>query len=277
MSKIQVLCATMHQKDIYCKYKEMNIKTDAIFANQSDHFSFQEMNIDNNNVKVITTKYRGVSNNRNFALLNATSDICIFADDDITYYDDYVQQVQKAYDELPDADIILFNYSKKDGYSNDIKKIHRVRFWNFMRYGAVRITAKTKSIKKNNIVFNEMFGGGCPYCSGEDNLFLKESLYKGLKIYAYPYTLVDLQESDSSWFEGHNEKYFYDHGAFLQAGFPFLKYFLAILFYIKYKKNKLDKNNISLSKMINGIRGFKKGMTFDQWNNKTSEGEKNVR
>ena len=83
MSKIQVLCATMHQKDIYCKYKEMNIKTDAIFANQSDHFSFQEMNIDNNNVKVITTKYRGVSNNRNFALLNATSDICIFESEKI--------------------------------------------------------------------------------------------------------------------------------------------------------------------------------------------------
>ena len=35
MSRVQVLVATMHQKD-FSKLQEMNIQTDAVFANQSD-------------------------------------------------------------------------------------------------------------------------------------------------------------------------------------------------------------------------------------------------
>ena len=36
MSRVQVLVATMHQKD-FSKLQEMNIQTDAVFANQSDN------------------------------------------------------------------------------------------------------------------------------------------------------------------------------------------------------------------------------------------------
>lgn len=59
MSKLELLIATMNQQDLK-KYNEMNIKTDAIFANQADKYDYIEECIDNNKVKMITTKERGV-------------------------------------------------------------------------------------------------------------------------------------------------------------------------------------------------------------------------
>lgn len=267
-SRVEVLCATMNQKDVYIKYEDMNINTDVVFANQSDYFAFEVKNIGKNEIKIITTNYRGVGNNRNLALLNATSDICIFADDDIRYMNDYEKNIERAYDELPDADIIVFNCISQSKERKKIKKIHRVRYWNFMRYGTIRITAKTRSIKKHNLTFSELFGGGSKYCSGEDNLFLKEALDKGLKVYAYPCELLNVNEEKSTWFEGYNEKYFFDHGAWIQASFPKLKYILIFIFFLKFKIRNIDNDNISIRNMILGARGYKKDMSFIEWKNK---------
>jgi hypothetical protein len=41
MASIEVLVATMSQKDL-SKYNEMNIQTDAVFANQDDRYDYLE-------------------------------------------------------------------------------------------------------------------------------------------------------------------------------------------------------------------------------------------
>ncbi len=48
---IEVLATTMHQTDL-SKYKEMNLQTDAVLANQTDCFGYQEEIIDS------ATEYR---------------------------------------------------------------------------------------------------------------------------------------------------------------------------------------------------------------------------
>lgn len=81
---IEVLCATMHQND-FSNYYAMNIHDcDVIFANQSDEFSYQEMTVGANSVKMLTTTTRGVGKNRNLALVMASSEILLLADDDLT-------------------------------------------------------------------------------------------------------------------------------------------------------------------------------------------------
>lgn len=97
MAKIEVLVATMHQKDAGL-YKRMNLQTDAIFCNQDDRLDFVEDTMDNGcRVKMYTTNERGVGRNRNLALSSATADICMLADDDMIYVDEYEAIVLNAF------------------------------------------------------------------------------------------------------------------------------------------------------------------------------------
>lgn len=105
---IEVLCATMHQND-FSNYYAMNIHDcDVIFANQSDEFSYQEMTVGANSVKMLTTTTRGVGKNRNLALVMASSEILLLADDDLTYEPDMPQMVSAGFQCFPDADMIVF-------------------------------------------------------------------------------------------------------------------------------------------------------------------------
>jgi glycosyltransferase involved in cell wall biosynthesis len=185
MLKMQVLIATMHQQDLR-KYNEMNLHTDAVFANQADRTQYVKDIIDGNNVEMITTSTRGVGKNRNIALLYSTGDILLIADDDITYVDGYEGIVLNAFEELKDADGIVFNINTigqdPDRRKND--KISRLNFLNAFNYGAVRLAIRKRSVQREGITFNENFGGGTIYSAGEDSLFIRD-LLKHKKLYLH--------------------------------------------------------------------------------------------
>ena len=101
--------------------------------------------------------------------MRATGDICLFADDDMRYYDDYVEKVENAFYKLPHADIIVFNIYDPTSERRVISKLGKVNYFNYLRYGTVRIAVKLSSIRNNAIYFNQCFGGGTEHCHGEDN------------------------------------------------------------------------------------------------------------
>ncbi|QSX09595.1 glycosyltransferase [Alkalibacter rhizosphaerae] len=156
--KVEVLCVTMHQKDLK-KFKEMNIQTDAVFANQAEGQNYEESIIDGHRVKMITTPYRGVGNNRNMAILHSSGDILMFADDDMVYLDGYDKGVVEAFQKLPDADMIVFRYDTDSSRKMaPIEKAKRVHLWNFMRYGTVSFVVKRDSLLRKNLSFTQIFG-----------------------------------------------------------------------------------------------------------------------
>ncbi len=256
---IEVLVVTMNQTDCGL-YQKMNLQTDAIIANQSNHFDYIENTINNKKVKMITTPDRGVGKNRNIALLNATADIIIFADDDMVFVNNYEDGIIEAFEKIPNADIIIFevdinaNPDRED--KRKIDKIGRVRTYNFMRYGTYRIVARRNSIIKKNIWFSLLYGGGAPFSSGEDNLFLREALRKRLKIFKYPFKTADMIQKDSSWFEGYNERYFIDRGVLIANAFPVIKYFVSIYFAFRFKAFTNEFNVQQIFKLL--IQGIKK-------------------
>jgi glycosyltransferase involved in cell wall biosynthesis len=266
MSNLEILCTTMFQTD-FSKVLEMNIQTDVVFANQDYRNEYIEEKINGNVIKMITSAQRGVGKNRNTALLYATGDICLFADDDMVYYDDYEKGVLRAFDELEDADIIIFNCDSESERKPKVNsRISRVRSWNFMTYGTYRIAVRRESILKNNIHFTPLFGGGARYGSGEDSLFLSESLKKGLKVYTHSLFIGMVKQEESTWFNGFNEKYLFDKGAWISAAFPKLKYILLLLFTYKFKR-RTEFTYAQIYKMLlNGINGFNKCLDFDEWN-----------
>ncbi len=259
MGDIEVLIVTMN-RDTADFVEEMNIPSDVdvIVANQADKFDYSEQYTKDNRIRFITHNTKGVGINRNIALLNSGDDILVFADDDIKYRDGAFEEIQKAFQKSPDADGFIFNVNTigQDMGRRENAEIKRVRTYNFLNYGAVRLVIKKESLKKNAIYFSEMFGGGAKYGSGEDTLFIRECLKKNLKLYTYPFILADVYQEKSSWFEGYNDKYFYDKGALMKACFRMIYPMLIVAYAVKSAR-KMDKKFLDiLYTMKNGANEF---------------------
>ena len=82
MDTLQVLVATMHQKD-FSIGETMNIRCGAVFANQADRNETAISQTQWGNWKMVTTATRGVGLNRNFGLMSADADILLL-DPDMT-------------------------------------------------------------------------------------------------------------------------------------------------------------------------------------------------
>ena len=255
MDRLQVLVATMHQKDLSIAEK-MNIRCGAVFANQAD---WNQILVEGDH-KMITTTTRGVGLNRNIALLASDGDILLFADDDVVYYDDMPQQVLAAFRENPQADVLVFGMDMlKNGVVFDRRRLknHRLRVFNAMRFGTYRIAIRRKALLRANVLFNQNFGGGCPFSSGEDSLFLKACFDRGLKVYAHEYVLGTCAKDTSTWFVGHNEKYFYDKGVLMRYLFPRIPRLMAVYFGVRFKRDTELSIKRRVQLMLLGVRGGK--------------------
>lgn len=229
---IQVLVAAMNQGD-YSLLKKMNIQSNVIVGNQSSRNSIEEIDFNGYKAIYLNFKERGVGLNRNNALIRATGDICVFADEDLVYVNDYVNRIESWFKKIPEADALIFNILTlgDDQHRRNNKKVSRVRFYNSLNYGAVRIAVKRDVLLKKRICFSQLFGGGALYSSGEDTLFIHDMLKNGMKIYVVPETIASVDQTTSTWFSGYHEKFFHDKGALMKALFPHMYWLLDLIYF----------------------------------------------
>jgi glycosyltransferase involved in cell wall biosynthesis len=269
---LQVLIATMNQTD-YSILKKMNIRSDAIIVNQCDKNHLDEFMYDGNSIFFYSFNERGVGLSRNTSLMRATADICLFADDDVTYYDNYKKIILEEFTKNPNADVIVFNL--KSTHPQRGKRINkenkRIRLQNVFRYGTYRIAVRLSSVRRKNINFSLLFGGGTKYSAGEDSLFLRDCLKNGLKIFSSKEFIGSVSHEESTWFKGYNDKYFFDKGAFFEAALPRFKYFLLLYYSIKLRKHSFFR---VIKLMYEGTKGYKNDLSFNNWKQIT-EGENN--
>lgn len=256
MSKIEILVSTMNQaSDDLTLFNKMNIQTDALIVNQSNFYGYsEEKNENGSKVKMYSFREKGVGKSRNSALMRATGEICLMADDDMRYVDDYERIIERAYEKYPDADFIVFNVRihYPDRLEERVKSEGRVRFFNSLKYGTVTFSFKRNSIFKHNIFFSVLFGGGARYGSGEDSQFLWTALRSGLKVYSVQDTIADVYNLESSWFEGYNDKYFRDKGALYKALSPTFNLILNLQFaYRKRNTAGKGKKMLDILKLMN--------------------------
>ncbi len=221
---VEVLITTMHLRDVDSLVKKMNIQSSFVIGNQCDADKMESVVCDGKQGMVLSRNEKGVGKNRNVVMDHAEADICVFADDDMVFYDGYVDKVASLFEQYRKADLIIFNLGDLDsiGYEKERKnrKVVRVNQWNYMNYGAARIAFRRQIVSYLGIRFNLNFGGGTQHQAGEDTLFLKECLDKGLNILAVPVSIAYLSnDRESSWFHGYNEKYFFDKGVFLSVAY----------------------------------------------------------
>lgn len=273
MEKLDVLVVTMNQNDLSLVTK-MNIESNAVIANQVGHCAYVEEEMSFGKIKMVSTDTKGVGVNRNLALLYSESDYLLMADDDEVLYHNYEENIIRAFEEVPEADILIFNIntiSDKPTSRRVNTTIKKLSMLNIFNYGAVRIAIKKNSLIRSNIVFTHLFGGGAKYSAGEDSMFLKKCLSEGMQIYTYPLIIADVYQFESTWFKGYDEKYFFDKGCWAAATFHRCKVLMCILFTIKtYEKCDIPLSQ-ALKLSLAGCRNFKKALDYDAWKKASSD------
>jgi glycosyltransferase involved in cell wall biosynthesis len=212
---LQLLVSTMQQTD-YSLLEKMNIQSDSIIINQCNKYQVESFEYNGNSIRFFSFAERGIGLSRNNALMRATSDIALFGDEDVIYVNNYKEIILDAFADNPMADVLIFNVpsTNPERPMHISKRKNRVRWFNCLKYGAVRIAVKTEKIKQANIYFSLLFGGGAKYSAGEDSLFIAECVRKRLKVYTNTSVIGYVTQEDSSWFEGYTDKYFIDKGIF---------------------------------------------------------------
>lgn len=218
-NRFQLLLSTVDQTD-YSILDERNINCSAVVVNQADSFSKDVFMHKGKEVVWLNFPERGVGLSRNLALLHATAEIVLFADDDITYSDSIEADVLKEFDSAEQSDAIVFNLAADGESLRRPKQNHsrnRLNRFNCVRYGAPRFAARLDSLRKTRVAFSLLFGGGAPFNSGEDSLFILDCVKRGMKVYTSPIAVGTVSFEKSSWFTGFDDKYFADKGASYRA------------------------------------------------------------
>lgn len=206
--KVQTLIATMNLKSHTQLVKEMRVQGSSVTINQVTKPEGKLIEKATGEHQAFSFREKGLSRSRNKALAKATGDICLIADDDMQYTDDYLDVIKAGFQKYPDADIIAFRVD--NAYRRSVKKplkAGRLNLLYSLKLSSVQLAFKRASITQKGITFNERFGAGTDLYMGEENIFLADCLRAGLTIYSHPVKIADLQPGESTWFQGYNQKY----------------------------------------------------------------------
>ena len=217
---LEVLISCMNQQDM--KIAEMTwIQTDTLIINQcpqaeilneikSDQKTAGAQNQTHVNIRMLNTNTRGLSKSRNLAIRHAVGDVCLLCDDDEQLDSSYEDNILKAYEALPGADIICFRISNQP--SRLKQKTQRLTKWTAMRIASWQITFRRESILKSGIRFDEDMGAGTGNGGGEEVKFLRDCIKAGLKAYYVPKSIGTVAQTESTWFKGFDRDFFYKRG-----------------------------------------------------------------
>jgi len=248
----------MHQTD-YSLLAKMNVNSDAVVINQCDVDDRKEIQYKGYRIIWINTKQRGLSASRNMAIRNATADICVLADDDEEFLDEYEQVIKDSFNENRRCSVIRFQVR---GINKQFKKYPnksiKIGYLLALKVSSVEIAFIRKDIVQNNILFDELLGSGTKYMMGEENVFLFNCLSNNLKIVFVPKAIANIYIGASSWFNGYNKEYFIGRGASFAA--MSRRFSLPLIFQFSIRKYRLFRNETaffeSIIYMLKGRRQY---------------------
>lgn len=248
----EILISTIN--DNYFK-KHSNLLYDHIIINQL--IDIKESSVKKNNV--ISQHSKGLSKSRNTAILSSNSKICLISDDDVEYVEGVDSIVLAAFKLFPTADIITFQIKTPENLH--FRKYRNKPFWHnhktIMEVSSVEISFYRERVISNGLVFDENFGLGSKFPTGEEAIFLHDALNKGLKVLYFPFPIVTHSlESSGSAFKN-NPVLIQAKGAMLYRIFQKKAYIISLVF--SFKKYRLS--NFSFLKfyslMLQGIKEYR--------------------
>ena len=225
-----------------------------LIINQTQNLNFSCPHSDN--INLINVNEIGLSKSRNLAIENAKADICLLADDDIVYENNFGSIVLNAFNINPSADIITFKMSDLNGNSfKDYPVVinHNKKSLSFVN--SVVIAFRRNSIISNKVFFDENFGLGSTFQTADEYVFLRNAMSLNLNIVFHNEVILS-HPIDSSGKDVASDRILFAKGAL------FYKYYniLSLLKLIHYLYLMFKFKYISLGQVINkyliGVKGI---------------------
>lgn len=130
-------------------------------------------------IEVITSQTKGLSKSRNIGIKECKTKYALIADDDVIYIENGLLKILNIINDN-NLDFATFKIKTPDG--KDYKNYHNeetyieVPFFHW--FSSIEILVNTITLKNNNISFDERFGLGTFLRKNEEDILIKDLLYK---------------------------------------------------------------------------------------------------
>ena len=209
------------------------------------------------NVRVINSFEKGLPQSRNLALKNAQGDICLIADDDVKYKVGFDRIISDAFTTHLDADIITFKMVDENG--NDFKPYQNIKQHSIKTVRTVNsvvIALDRKRISESNTLFDEHFGLGTTFQSGDEYVFLRNALQNNLDVKFEPKVILT-HKFESSGRDAGSDRIIFARAALFYKYSGVLGYLrLCKYLYMIYRQDIITFKDL-LPKYKVGVKGIK--------------------
>lgn len=247
--KLDILVSCMHQQDTQL-IRTSRITGNAVVINQCDREAEGTFQTARGEVRWIDTVERGLTKSRNRAIRTSCADVCLLCDDDEIFEEDYERKILDAYAQLPQADVIIFKMTGRNTAFQDT--VGRLKFPQTMHVSSWQISFRRESLLRSGVRFDELLGAGTGNGAEEELKFLLDCEKAGLQIWYMPAQIASVAQTESTWFQGFDETFFYNRGATTRyiLGFP-----LAAVYAVYYviRKRPLYIGQITHGKAMRAI------------------------
>lgn len=267
--RIEFLVSTMNRTDpgfLEPMFRNLPIdEVHALVVNQCTQVAPPEaMPTPSETIRILSVSERGLSRSRNTALDNARGDICVLVDDDCVFRDSCLTDIRAAYTANTEADIITF------GSLSSVTKRPRRPLPNRMkRHGlfsifgvaSIEISFRRAATEPRALAFDERFGLGSEYPVGEENIFLKDCLDAGLRLYSAPALIVETDEQTTGQRVLNNPGL---RGKVFRRAFANDTLLLLALAYTSVRKYRYYKDEMSLLEYLGRMRAGARELAGDR-------------
>lgn len=215
-----------------------------ILITQDNHECVHFLNTHQLNIKHIQLYRSGLSYARNEGLKNVNGNIIVFSDDDCWYPHNAFEKVMNYFQSYQQSNILcfqIFDPVKKQHYKKYSKRvIPKMNLMNLLKVSSIEFFIKIDSKNElDYIKFDENFGLGTNFPSGEENIFLSD-LYKKRYIISYiPDTIVFHKKPDTN--SRLTENQIISKGPLFKRIFNMpISFILLLIFFIKKRKYILN-------------------------------------
>lgn len=260
--EILLSCMNLRDDDIIGR---SNIKSDTLIVNQCDRDDYCEYDRDGRRIQVFSVHDTGLTKSRNYAIRRSTADICLLCDDDEIFADNYEDGIIKAYRDIPDADVIIFDIGNRATRQKGTSK--KMSYFDLMHVASWQISFRRGRLVEEDIYFDERMGAGSGNGAEEEFKFLTDCRKKGLGIYYVPLVIADVAQTKSTWFKGYNEEFFINRGNTTRYIMGYLPALLYAMYYSVRKRSLFDKDISwfkALRLMVKGMNENRLGKSDEQ-------------
>ncbi|WP_301109824.1 glycosyltransferase family A protein [Sporosarcina sp.] len=207
-------------------------------------------------IRLIKTNEIGLSKARNLGLKHVQGEnIVVFTDDDCWYPQNIFETIRTKVRRSQISTFQIFDPKRNELFKNyPIDQARHKSIFKSFKVSSIEIFINTEKVDIKELSFDEEFGLGAKYPSGEENTLLLDLMKKGNSITYYPEVVVFHKVTEKVF--NHNDLYV--KGAFFRRNFNvFASVLLGTGFFVR-KLHLVDRKIDSFTAILKGSLSYSK-------------------